>query len=300
MTPGYALILGAAFGSSLWLVITALTPSSPDLRAVAANLSPHRDTTPRRGTPTPPAGLTQRVGALIERRVTDRPGFTPPLQDLEILGKTTRDYWGQKALCAALGFLIPLILQGALTLFSLDIGWTIPALACLAGAALMWFLPDVDYKEHATKTRRDFLRAAVAYLQLVAIHRRAGSGATSALREAANISDHWMFQRIRSALHHAHVTGVPAWDGLETLGTRTGMPELAEVGDIMRIAGEGGAQVYDTLLARAKSLSDKVLADDHAAALAAATRMSIPTGLLPTLLIVIALFPAVMTLTGGG
>lgn len=299
MTYALTLILaGMVTGGGLYLLIRAAVPTNPQLAGALDRLSPDQSAR-RDATPVAPPSrrdVKERVGAVLDRRLSGRAEFTPPLKDLAVLNRTTRSYWGEKWSGAAVGFFGPIALQ-AINLIYPVIPIAIPAVVSIGLGTYFWFYPDITIKKEATQARREVVRAAISYCQQVAIQRRARAGATTALRQAAELSDGWMFVRIREELQRAQITGIPAWDGLDQLAERTGTPELAEVGDIMRLAGDSGAAVYDTLLARSKALNDALLAAEHRESLDRAESINGPVGLLPGILVLVILYPALLTLT---
>lgn len=294
MSPTLALTLcGMLAGAGLYLLVKAAVPTNPDLSGALERLSP---TNLRR--PTNNALETNEdryqliLGRWVEGRVAGRTSWlTPPAKDLQILERSTQSYWGEKALAALLGFMIPLLLVVLNLVLGSPIPLAIPGFACLLCALLFWFIPDASIRSKANERRREFVAAAVAYLQIVAIHRRSDGTATTAMREASEISDSWMFQRIREEIRRAQVTGVDAWDGLDALGERTGITELTAVSSIMRLAGKDGAAVYEPLLAQASALNSALLAAERDRALAAATRMNAPAALLVGMLMIFMLYP---------
>ena len=102
--------------------------------------------------------------------------------------------------------------------------------------------------------REEFARATSAYIDLTALERAAGAGATQALEQAATVGDSWVFVRLREQLIRARLSGTPPLEGLHELSTELALPELSDLADIMRLSGEEGAAVYKTLRARSASM----------------------------------------------
>ena len=113
---------------------------------------------------------------------------------------------------------------------------------------LAWFLPDGNLSDAAKKARVEFRRALGSYVDLVALERNAGgSGTRQALENAARVGDAWPFHRIGDALARSRYSGDTAWDALHDLAAEHGLTDLDDLADIMRLAGEEGSQVVDTL-----------------------------------------------------
>jgi hypothetical protein len=77
------------------------------------------------------------------------------------------------------------------------------------------------------------------------------------------------------------------------------IPELCELSASTRLAGEQGARVKASLVARAASLRGHEMARIEAAAQSASERMAIPTVLLFTAFIVFIGYPALAVIVGG-
>ena len=88
------------------------------------------------------------------------------------------------------------------------------------------------------------------------------------------------------------------WEGLRRFGERIDVDELADLSAIAAAAGQDGATVVGTLLARAESLRDELLADEHADAHRASGQMSTPGALQVFLIAAWVLFPAGTALLG--
>ena len=290
-----AMALAAVAGIGITLVIAGLRPSSPDLEAAVTRMRPETLLT-RRPVDHDPADRTrtERIGAWARRRA-DRHGFLQaPLEDLELLQIPVEEHYGKKVIAAGGALLactfVPMLL---------GFGFVLPFGIGLAFGAFAWFVPDLAVRDKAKVSREDCAYAAVSYLRLVAIARRAGLGLVASLDSAAHKSDSWMFLRIREELRLARWSGETSWDALERLAGRTRVPELKEVADIIRLANDSGASVSDNLLARAASMRDRLLTREQTAANAATSSMGIPLAALAVLFLIAMLVPAAMQLSPG-
>jgi len=70
-----------------------------------------------------------------------------------------------------------------------------------------------------------------------------------------------------------------------------GVEELRDLADIIALAGDDGAAVYDTLVAKAAGLRARALADAEAAANAASERMTLPAVLLGLGFLILVCYP---------
>ena len=92
----------------------------------------------------------------------------------------------------------------------------------------------------------------------------------------------------------ARLAGVPPWNGLHDLATELGLPELSDLADIMRLSGEQGAAVAETLRARSRGLRVALLNTEQTRANEDSERMVIPVALLGLIFLVILGAPAIV------
>jgi Flp pilus assembly protein TadB len=223
-----------------------------------------------------------------------------PVRELRLLGVPSHRYFGEKAIFALIGLGFPAIATALLAVFGIHLPFTVPVLASLALAAILWFLPDYNARDNAAKARQEFVRALGAYIDLVALERHAGAGATQALEGAAAIGDSWVVERIREELARARWSGHPPWDGLADLAEDLQLPELADLADIMRLSGEEGATVYTSLRARSASMRAAILSHEHALANAADERLTFPVTVLAFIFLLLVSTPAILRILLGG
>jgi Type II secretion system (T2SS), protein F len=270
------LLLGSLAGTGLTLVVSQLVSAPPDLRAALERLSTQRSVAAE----VRPPGLQNRLGQALLARGGSLPGLRPPTRELAVLRITPHEWLGEKALLGVIGLAFPPFLVGLLGVAGIALPWPVPTLASLALAALLFTIPSLTVRERAASAREDFARAVGAYIELVALERLAGSGTNQALENAAHVGQSWVFERIREELLRARLSGTTPWDSLAGLADELGVAELADLSDIMRLAGEEGAQVYEALRARGRSLRTAMLTREQARANAASERMVLPVALL--------------------
>lgn len=291
------IVLGMGVGLGLVLITREYMPRHAHLQTALANLAPQ---TPRRDrareAPAPATTLTDRIGDATQSRLAGLPGLRTPDRDLALLDITPRQYWAEKTLCGLLGLALPTLAGAVLALLDMTLPIAVPAVASLLLAAAMFFLPDLSARTRATAAREQFAAAAVAYLRLVAIRRIGSGGVITSMRDAAAVSGAWMFRRIGSEVALAEMQIRGPWDALDDLGDELDLKELHDVAAITRLARHGGAQIAPSLLARADTLQDRILAREHRSANAASTTMVAPMALLILLFGAIVLFGAAMSL----
>jgi Flp pilus assembly protein TadB len=169
----------------------------------------------------------------------------------------------------------------------------------LGSGATGFFVPDLTARRAAAVRRDGFRHALSSYLDLVNVVLAGGAGIETALRAAADAGDGWAFTELRAALDRAQFTRVSPWEIFNELGDELGIPELCELAASARLAGEQGARVKSSLVAKAASLRGHQMARIEAAAQSASERMAIPTVLLFTAFIMFIGYPAIAVIVGG-
>ena len=290
-----AILIGVAIAAAVLMIITGLTPTNPALDRAIERLSPDSDYEPVAGGH--PRGIKGRLGSYAEHNLAGRRGFATPIQDLTLIGKDSRWYWTQRITSGLAGLTIPLVLALLNTLMGNPIPPVVLVVGALAGGIYFFFVQvDVDLRSRAKTARDSFARAVGNYQQQMVIHRRAGKGAATAMRDAAEVSDAEVFLRIREEIARATLAGGRLDDALDRLGDRTGVPELREVGATMRLADQRGVRVGESLLARARAGRDKVLGEEYKRATNRTTLMNGPVIGIVALLMLACALPAVAAL----
>ena len=83
---------------------------------------------------------------------------------------------------------------------------------------------------------------------------------------------------------------------LRNLADELAIPDLNDLADIMRLCGEEGAQVYDTLRARSEAERNAILTADLGQANEVGERMFIPASLTAVVFLAILIIPAIARL----
>ncbi|MFH8253033.1 type II secretion system F family protein [Microbacterium sp. B2969] len=290
MNPLVSVIPGVIIGIGLAVVLAGLLPVRPALGAALDRLG---STTPTQHT----AGqsVEVRVGTWVHRQLPDLRFFTIPAKDLALVGTPVTKYLYDKTLLAVVGLLAPLLFGFAMQAIGVLPFW-LPGAVGIPLAIALWFAPDQDLHAKARDAREEFSRSVAVYLELVAAERRRGAPAGRALTSAAEIGNTWVFARLRQELSRASYAGVAPWDALRDFSEEIGVPELGEVGNIVRLAGEEGASTYETLRAKGKSLRVQLLNNEHTKANQASERMKLPIIFSAAIFVAIVLTPLVMNL----
>ena len=273
-----------------------LAPAEPDLADVVGRLSP---TAAVRGDGRADDALTltDRVGLWMVGRAPSG-WLKVPVQDLALLGRPIYAFYAEKLLVVVVSAIAIPVTTSALLLVGVPV--YVPVVLTAVAACLAWFWPNQTLRENAAQARAEFTAALGAYVDLVALERKAGgSGIRQALENAAQVGDSWPFRRISDALTRSRFAGVGAWDALSELATELNLPELDEFADLMRLAGEESAQIYDSLRARSGELRAAKMTAELAKANAADERMAFPIVAMTVIFTAIIMAPALFRLLTG-
>ena len=296
MITWQVLLAGALVGAGLTVVAAGLVPTHPDLRAALDRLDPRTATTP---TVPQSRGIVAATRTRALPRAVEVLGLRRFAADLRMVDQTPETLAARKVGYATLGLAFPTVMAALLAAAGIRAPVVVPAALAAIGAGVLFLMPDVDLRRQASRARSDMRRATCVYLELVALERAADSGATEALERAATVGQSREFARIREALLTAEVMGRPAWSGLHDLADATGVPELGDLADIMRLSGHDGAAVYGTLRARAASLRTQLLTATTAEANAASEHMTVPVALLGIAFMALIGYPAFARIFNG-
>jgi hypothetical protein len=266
-----ALVAGVLAGLGVATVLASLVPAPPALGEALNRLSTTR-------APAAPAGTRDRLGAWAHRHLPRAPGVGPADADLALLRVSPLRFWGDKAVRGLAGLALAPVITAVWLVAGRAV--TLPAGLGLALAVLLFLTPDLEVRRRAAAARLEFARCLGAYADLVALERLAGSGPGQALEAAADVGDSWPFARIREELDRARLAGLPPWVRLRQVADEVDVRELADVADILRLSGDEGAAVADTLSARAAAIRTGLLQAEQARANARSERLTFPVVLL--------------------
>ena len=291
-----AIILGAVVGIGLAGLVYYLVPAQPDLGDVVDRLAPPARRGPGAVAPTVAPGMEERMGMWAERTLPARLLGIPPARDLAVMRQTPAQFYGRKVLYALLGLAVPPLLGTFFTLIGIHVPLVIPFGASLVLAAVLFVMPSRDLAAQAKEARSNFARALSAYIELCALERNSGAGASVALATAAEVGDSWMFAKIGEEIARSRYNGQPPWDALNALADDLALPELADVADIMRLASDESSEVYRQLRARSASARSALLSEELARASLVEERMYFPASILGLVFLALLMTPPLLRL----
>ncbi|GIJ79413.1 Type II secretion system (T2SS), protein F [Micromonospora phaseoli] len=275
-----AVVAGATVGLGLFLVVRELVPATPALGPALRRL--HQP---------PGAARTATANRRLEWLTELARWLRPPHRQLALLDRTPEQYALSLLLSALIGLSAPALLSVTLLAVGISLPLAVPVLGSLGLALLCALVAHRAVLTRADAARDEFRQAVCTYLDLVALQLSAAHGPVQSLERAAAICEGWVFDRISEALRMAQMQMHSPWDELRDLADRIGIPELGDVGAIMRSSGSEGAQVHETLRSRADSLRDQIRTDNLARAEGVTSRLDIPGALLVFVLLGFAIYP---------
>jgi tight adherence protein C len=283
-----SLMLGAAFGAGLRLVTQALYPAPPPLAASLDRLSAPAAATP--------AGTTGSAwpARLAASPVLERLTVGNLRGDLRVTEQTVDEHLLHRLIGAAAGLFTGPAVAGLAFAAGGSLPITFPLWTSLVMSVAGFTIPTAVLRRQAAARRRAFRHAFAAFMDLVALALAGGQGIEGALRMAAQAGDGWAFCELRAALERAGLVGETPWAALDRLGSELDIAELRELAAAVGLAGEQGARVAATVIARAESLRARGMADMERDAQAASERMAVPTVLLLCGFLLFLTYPAVM------
>ncbi|MEU8088634.1 type II secretion system F family protein [Micromonospora sp. NPDC049101] len=277
MNNGYvtAMVLaGAMAGFGVFLLVVQLIPAPPALGPALRRLHPLSAAS------TTPAGVSW-----LRRR------FTVPYGDLRLLDRSTDQYFLTLGLSALFCLVLPALITVVVAVLSLPIPVFVPVGATVVAALAGAVLAHREVVSKAAVARAEFTRAMCTYLDLAAHQVLGGHGPVESLDRAASVCHGWVFARIREALLSAQLQLRPPWDELKVLSRDIEVIELGDLADIMRTAGSEGANVHQTLRARADSMRDRIRTEALAQAELRTNKLDIPAAALILVLLVLIGYP---------
>ncbi|MEV0881364.1 type II secretion system F family protein [Micromonospora echinofusca] len=277
MNNGYLtamVVAGAMTGLGVFLLVVQLIPAPPALGPALRRLHPLTTAS------NSPAGISW-----LRRRLA------VPHADLRLLDRSTDQYFLTLGLSALFCLILPALITIVVAVLRLPIPVFIPAGGSLAAALAGAALAHREVVSKAAVARAEFTRAMCTYLDLAAHQVLGGHGPVESLDRAASVCHGWVFARIREALLSAQLQLRPPWDELKVLARDIEVVELGDLADIMRTAGSEGANVHQTLRARADSMRDRIRTEALAQAELRTNKLDIPAAALILVLLVLIGYP---------
>jgi hypothetical protein len=290
----WSLFAGVLGGAGVALALAWLVPNRPALGAFLDHLGSAARPIAYPAGALPAGGGPALLDRLGRRLVRVLPATTLPAADLDLLRVPPHLFLARRVACGAAGLASVTVTPARLVAGGLRPPVIIPVLASLALGLGAGYLPVLDVKTRAAARRDEFAFAFGAYVDLVAMEHHAGAGPRQAMEVAAEGGDSWIFERLSEELHRSRLDGQSPWDALDALGERIGLTDLVDFAAIVRLSGEEGGAIYETLRARAATMRQARLAKGIAEANQTGERLSAVTALLAVVFLLLVGLPAVL------
>ena len=290
-----------AFAGGMWLIVAAVWPARPSLSTALQRL--HTPGSPRSlfiPTTASDRAVTVRAGRWLLRRARGL-GLADDrtLSDLEILHRPLELHAGTCVVGALVGAATGPLLWAVTAVAGTTLPIIVPMWLALVGGAVGFVVPRLVLRAEAVHARNDFRHALSAYLDVLVLLLAAGEGPEGAMETAARAGNGPAFMALRRATVQARLSGEPVWDTLDDLGRRLDIIELREVASAGNLAGEHGAAVRRSLIAKARSLRATSLSAAESAARRRSQNMFAPIVLMGLGFILFLLYPLVTNIQLG-
>lgn len=290
------IVLGVVVGVGLTLLISPLLPHQLSVKSAMANLK--TTDSQKLQQRTRKLSSEELIGSWVMEHLPETKYltkfFTVDVQNLNILAIPELSYWYRRFNCAVIGAAVPLAIAIAFALSGDSI--SVPLLTIFIGAGAGWMLYNSYIESRAKNAREEFSRAIATYLEGVAMRRSQGANTSTAAASAAEVSDTWVFTRIKNRMTIAHHQGKQPWDALYDLGQELQVKELSDLAAILKQAGENDTQIYESLRNHAELINGRILNDQHERANAATERLNLFFPLVALVAIGMLLFPVLTSL----
>ena len=294
-------LIGAALGAVIFGLVVLLVPPR---RSALTELG-RFDALQRAGDPSLHVAAGSdgqsrevRLGAWAVGQFTRRGiRFAGLRADLMLTGRSFEAFMGRKILLAAGTFLAGILLGGYLQYglgFSFPPGSTVLAAAVLGVA--FFFTPDGDARKEARRRRAQFTEDLSVFLELVALEMAGYAAPEAAVPQAAARGGTWSMMLVRDTLLRARLSGQDSWDALSQLGQRIGVKDLEDLGALIKNVSDDGAQVRQTLSARAASMRRARLAAEQGRADERTQSMRLAQLLIAAGFALFLLYPAIVSI----
>lgn len=266
----FAILAGTGVGAAVWLVVSGLAPTPPPLHKALARL----------GQPTidvsAAASLDARLGSRLRRLDAVERAVTALRADLRVLRRDADEQIAEIAGYALAGLLWAPVVHTGAWLLGIRLPWLVPLWLSLAGGVGAVVLSVRHVRARASQARAAFTHALSAWCDVVAMTVSAGYELHAAVFDAAARGQGTAFTELREALDRGFLAGEKPWESLSQLGSDLGVDDLVDIGATLALADDEGASIGETLVSKARSIRERLVAQTERQAAGATERMAVP------------------------
>lgn len=299
------LAASVAFAGGLWLLVAELWPAPPSLEEGLRRLNAPHSPVPLRtsGGQQPDRGAGGSIPVRIGRRLIESGDLglvnDRAASDLAILHRSGDLYIGSVVTATIAGAVAGPFLWAVAMAAGTALPLVVPLWLLVSGGAIGFFVPRLTLHSEAEQARTDFRHALGAYLDVLVLLLAAQEGPEAAMEMAAKTGTGPAFSDLRRATLQARLSGVPVWEMLDRLGRELDVVELCEISAAGSLAGERGAAVRRSLIAKARALRSASSGLIEANARRRSQQMFLPLVLIGMGFVVFLLYPLVTTVQIG-
>jgi tight adherence protein C len=296
-----AVAAALGFAGGVWMIVSAIWPPRASLGDALARLhTPGRPRAVFVPTTASTSSIVVRAGRMLLRRVKASVlAGDDTMRDLAIVARPLEVYAGTCAVGAFVGVALGPATWALIEVSGEQLSVLVPIWMSLVGGLFGFVAPRLVLRAEAVKARSDFRYALSAYLDVLVLLLAAGEGPEGAMESAARAGNGPAFIELRRATVRARLSGEPIWDLLDELGRRIGVAELTEIASAGNLAGERGAAVRRSLMAKARALRTTSLSADEAQARRRSQQMFLPIVLMGVGFILFLLYPLITNIQIG-
>lgn len=282
-----ALVLFTALGvGGVALAWTGWQQPAPSLSRALVHL--------QRTTPAPRATQhAQRLAPHLGNAIRAHPRLLPSEADLKILRRSVEQHAVALVAASTIGFVLPpLVLTGLRWAGLVELGWFVPVIVAIGGAALGPVLVHTTTIERAQAVRSDLRYQVSAYLDVVTMLLAGNTGYESALEQAAHAGDGRLFSELRRRMRESGARGTSLTEALARTGRDLGLDELEQVAATAALSAAEGAPVARTLAAKCATLRSALATEQESEARLRTSRLTTPIVGMALIFMALVIYPA--------
>lgn len=271
--------------------------SRPGLPPLSSDLDRLRRT-PSASVPAGRAVPARLVGTLS----ASRPGILvlgAAASDLRVLGRTPEAEALRRLATFAVGGLAGPLLAAAAAAGGMAISPTAVLFTSCAGAGVAILHALTGTSRAAARRRRAYRWQLAMILLAVGMALAMSQGVGTALVAATRSRRPGLVEEIARVLDRSRLHRQTPWGRLGVLGSDLGISDLVEVAENLALAGDDGARVRQTVMAKADALLVRILTEEEAEANEATEAMNLPTVVLLLAFMAFVAVPAMSWAFGG-